>query len=127
MHNHARSRGLALEDIWKTLDSHRYQFAGITGFCLTNDILTVKHSKDGEIIHPNFKMRAANAMTIFQDSSMFQRKSFLNISHYEAIHSFTKFSYLIPCFYCQIGYDAPVKKMNLPSFKCEHCSIPLYN
>ena len=53
------------------------------------------------ILHPNFIVTVANAMAKFQDSSMCQRRRFLNISLDKAIHSLTKFPYSVPFYYCQ--------------------------
>ena len=109
VYNHVGSESRTLEDIWKSFNPHRFPLTGIIGFCFTNEFLITKHFNNGKILHPYFKMRAANPMATFQDSCMCKRR-FLNISHDEVIHSLSNLSYSVLCCYCQHGSDTPVKK-----------------
>ena len=43
IHNHVRTGSLGLEDIWRTLEPQKRQFAGIFGFIFTNAYLAYKY------------------------------------------------------------------------------------
>ena len=127
IHNHVRTGSLGLEDIWRTLEPQKRQFAGIFGFIFTNAYLAYKFfRKETELKHTDFKMSLSNALINYTHTvkEVILRSSFLDESAMiSSSHQLVKLPYGKPCYSCRHGSKQPIRR--LTTFECSYFKVPL--
>ena len=136
-HNHFRTGGKGLEDVWRTKSPHVRQFAGIFSFVFTNAFLAYKYFKDKKASHLDFKIKLSRAMLKYDGDNKSTRSSNVHPSKPPAgagvalheikplpLNEKTKKPKQNNCFYCQHGRTPPRPRVKT-SAKCVQCDIPL--
>lgn len=133
IHNHARTGGLDLEDVWMTHDPILRQFAGIMGFLFTNAYLACtyfKYQRLGKPVskHHGFMISLSNQLTSYDDStqSMNRRLSLQSMSENGLVnktHVLEKLSHPQNCYYCRHAFEKNVKSST--AFGCSFCKVPM--
>ena len=79
IHNHFCTGSTALEDVWQAKNANMRKVAGVIRFLFTNAYLAYRHFQKSQIKHSDFKVKLANALSKFKETTPHTKRFSLEV------------------------------------------------